>query len=107
MASSPVGAEAERTPLIRRWPFRHIAELFDEVARIWHWGYGLGELKPCERGMVRAEDGRRYLRLATGGWSGNEDVIDAMQGNIFVRHCWRVSACGGLHIYEYPRKDQG
>lgn len=92
----------ETLEAIRTWPFGHLAELFDEVARIWHWGYGIGELLPAEREVVHADDGDRFLRLATGGWSGNEDIIGAISDNIMAQQRWRLSASGGLHIYEYP-----
>lgn len=30
--------------------------------------------------------GRRTLELHTGGWSGNEDIIDAIIGNVYLTH---------------------
>lgn len=41
------------------------------------------------------------LEMATGGWSGNEDVIHAFHGN-FVLHSqmWESSRRGGLHRYD-------
>ena len=43
------------------------------------------------------------LRLATGGWSGCEDVIGALQRNfVFQALCWQSSHRGGLHIYRVP-----
>lgn len=49
---------------------------------------GRGLWKSCE-----------FLRLATGGWSGNEDVIAAYEENWLARGLtWRLSAAGGLHI---------
>lgn len=92
----------ETLEAIRHWPFLHIGKLFDEIARIWHWGYGLGTLKEAERMMLDEGEGVKFLRLATGGWSGNESIIGAMEDNFFVRVYWRLSRNGGLHIYEYP-----
>lgn len=41
------------------------------------------------------------LRLATGGWSGNEEALDGFP--IELRTYWRMSARGGLHIYGIGR----
>lgn len=47
-------------------------------------------------------DGRTY-NLSTGGWSGNESVIDAMQENFtFWAICWVQSRRGGHFIFELP-----
>ena len=38
--------------------------------------------------------------LATGGWSGNEDIIGAMQENImFWALYWYSSSRGGKHVF--------
>lgn len=53
------------------------------------------------------QTGRKF-RLATGGWSGNEEVIAAMESNMmFVPLCWQSSHRGGLHIYEVPAINMG
>ena len=45
-------------------------------------------------------DGDR-LRLATGGWSGNEETMTALRKNfLFHGLCWQSSHRGGLHIYD-------
>ena len=39
-------------------------------------------------------------RFATGGWSGNEDLINAIRSNqIFYMCCWSMSNRGGKHVY--------
>ena len=49
------------------------------------------------------QDGRRY-RIATGGWSGNEDVIDALEDSegMFWIVCWQESKRGGAYQFEIP-----
>lgn len=38
------------------------------------------------------------LKIATGGWSSNESVIQAMKANTIWYIAWVVSARGGLYI---------
>lgn len=48
-------------------------------------------------------DEKRY-GLATGGWSGNEDMIDALKENfLFWGMCWEESRCGGRHVFTVAR----
>ena len=49
-------------------------------------------------------NGKTYLRLATGGWSGNEEVIYALQGTMFWAVYWHRSTRGGL--YEFIIEDE-
>jgi len=47
-------------------------------------------------------DGKRY-RFATGGWSGNEDVIRAMSANaVLWLLAWESSSRGGLYLFSLP-----
>lgn len=80
------------------------AELLDFVKAAWHWPeFARHDLWPNEAVVVNAEPGEKFLRLATGGWSGNESLIAALAENRpFFVICWRLSAAGGLHIYRYP-----
>ena len=77
-------------------------EVFSLALDAWpEYGSASTDLRPEEREMVGTGD-RLYLRLATGGWSGCEDVISALEKNMWARMNWRMSARGGLHIYELP-----
>lgn len=45
-------------------------------------------------------DGDTYT-FKTGGWSGNESLIDALQHNVlFWSFCWEMSAKGGVHVFK-------
>jgi hypothetical protein len=94
---------------IKAWSHVDLAGALDFVASIWHWPeFGVSrELKPHERFVVHADEGDKYLRLSTGGWSGNEDIIEAMQENTLLTvMTWRLSTRGGLHIFKYPERAQ-
>ena len=44
------------------------------------------------------------LFVSTGGWSGNEDLIRALQQNrVFWAICWEQSRRGGHHIFDLAR----
>lgn len=96
---------------IKEWSYKDITGCFSFVLDIWHWSEWAAAgtpdevLRPAESEVIHAEGDRKYLRLATGGWSGNEDIVGAINGNKTIRAlCWKLSARGGLHIYEYPRE---
>ena len=83
MNDYPTEAELER---IVKWPNDYHA-LMEYVRSLW-------EYDSFKR------TGNRY-RLATMGWSGNEDIISALHENtMFWLHCWRLSKRGGLYVFE-------
>lgn len=52
-------------------------------------------------GSYSFDEETRILRLATGGWSGCEDIINTLRRNsIFYALCWQKSERGGLHVYK-------
>lgn len=74
-----------------------VRELLDYIESIWS-DYGDFRLK-----------GKRVLRLEliTGGWSGNESIIEALQSNfMFWTMYWMESHRGGLYRFRirWPRK---
>lgn len=47
-------------------------------------------------------DEHGILRLATGGWSGNESIIGALQKNwLWWAMCWQSSHHGGLYFFQF------
>lgn len=69
------------------------------VRSIWHWPeWGFHE-REGENIVGRK---CRVIELHTGGWSGNESVIDAMHGTFFWFFYWRRSDCGGHFYFELP-----
>ena len=76
---------------IRTWPFTDHPGLMRFVQEAVA-GYG----------SLRHAGGHKFA-LATGGWSGNESIVQALHENaIFMAACWESSHRGGLTIYKVP-----
>jgi hypothetical protein len=78
---------------IRSWEIRDkqsLDEMIEFIKSVW-WSPDFG--------FKTDDDGKLYL--STGGWSGNEDIIDAMDKNhIFWWFCWEQSRRGGHYIFD-------
>lgn len=78
---------------IESWDVSDCAGLWGFLLLVWHWP----EMATVEGGM---------WRMATGGWSGNEDIVGAMHGNtMFWTMCWQRSERGGLHWFKPYRPE--
>lgn len=77
-----------------------VKDLVPLVVEAWDTNYGSvkTKLSKSERKVALAEDEAKYVRLATGGWSANEEVIETFFQNPLHSLCWRLSAAGGLYI---------
>jgi len=85
MSDYPTDSDLER---VKAWDANDCHGLFLFIRSVWHWP----DFATMEGGM---------LRLATGGWSGNEDIIGAMHDNTIVwLMCWQSSHRGGLHWFK-------
>lgn len=79
---------------IREWRYTDLDGLmefirddlrWDEHGRMWHW--------------------RKRWTLATGGWSGNEEILGALRENQMVwAMYWQKSERGGLVVFEKEAK---
>ena len=94
----------EQLDRIRHWQ-QGIRELIEYLWSIWwmpDWGF---KSKWGYSSFPR----RRVLKLElhTGGWSGNESIIEALQenkqGNIFWFMYWERSTKGGHYWFEIPK----
>ncbi len=76
---------------IREWDYHDFKGLMEYVEGLWRyadWGF-------------RAK--RKVYRLSTGGWSGNESIIGALQENLmFWSVCWWKAQRGGHYVFELP-----
>lgn len=67
----------------------YLAEFLEQVWWAADWGYTM-------KGKHK-----KKLYLSTGGWSGNEDIIDALQSNhVFWSMCWLETRRGGHYTFE-------
>ena len=82
---------------IKNWDLieRSVTELLDYVQHLWKYD---------DRFVLK---GKRVLRLylSTGGWSGNEDIVDALQQNfLFWNLYWVKHTKGGHYWFRIPLK---
>lgn len=92
----PSDAELER---IKEWPVEHMRDLrylMEYVKTRWNWpDWGWSEEDVEEHGQAVRE-----YRISTGGWSGNESLIAALESNtmfsIIAPWSWRR---GGHYVY--------
>jgi hypothetical protein len=98
--------DEETLERIEQWDSMDPDGCLNFVKRAWHWPEGAShQLTDAEASIVGAKEGERHLRLATGGWSGNESLVGALRHNRLVSaQTWLLHARGGLHIYRYTRK---
>jgi hypothetical protein len=75
-------------------------EFLQAVHRQWNDGHGRWD--EARLSGDRAEQPGTRVVLVTGGWSGNESVIAAVQDTMFHLMFWYSSTRGGLHEYRVP-----
>ena len=71
-------------------------ELIDYIESIWHipdWGIKKRECKNC-----------LILELHTGGWSGNESIVNALETTFFWFFYWQKSVRGGHYYFKIPKE---
>jgi hypothetical protein len=91
--------------VIQLWHWDDIKGWFKFIESIWSHGYG--RWTECEGGLDQytnrlLDDTTIRYHVSTGGWSGNEDIIRAMQNNKSMLWTlnWVQSRRGGHHIFE-------
>jgi hypothetical protein len=82
---------------IRNWPYQDgWNELMEFVFDVWKY--------PTHFDVRTVHGSATRYELTTGGWSGNEDIISAMQGNfLFWSLCWEESNRGGKYTFVVNR----
>ena len=86
------GYPSEETELaIKSWDFRDVNGWLTYIRQAWNQHYG----RMWEEGGM--------LKLATGGWSGNEAITHSMRDNyILWAMLWESSHRGGLEVLRMP-----
>jgi hypothetical protein len=92
----------ETLKIIETWPINSndsIASLLEYVKKAWTYNF------PVNSGGSERES---WIYIATGGWSGNESIISALEGNIiFWVLCWLESHRGGGYKFlTHPIKEE-
>lgn len=91
----------EALEMIRTWNHDNkFRDLMDFVKNIW-WKPEWGWYETVD------EKGHSVYNISTGGWSGNESIIDALQDNyIFWGFCWEQSRRGGHYIFKIKKNGE-
>ena len=92
----------ETLDAITKWDVGDLTGLFRFLTAAWsEYGQYTDQLSDSEREVAGVEGEHQLVRLVTGGWSGNESLLAALEQNtVAYWMTWRLSALGGLHIFE-------
>ena len=86
---------AKTLRIIKKWPIKSnfaIQDLLDFCRKAWRYPDYFG--KPHGTGI------ERKVNISTAGWSGNEDIIEALRENRpFWIFCWLESRRGGHYKF--------
>ncbi len=85
----------ETLQAIEDWPFEKLSDLLPFLKDAWRY-------PECVREGQRS--GIKVIELVTGGWSGNESLISALNRNFLIWSlCWVCSYRGGLHAFDFEK----
>jgi hypothetical protein len=83
----PTGEELKK---IREWPVTDAPSLVEFIQGLWSYP-----------DRVVIDKAKHELYLSTGGWSGNESIIEALQDNtMFWWSFWQRSQRGGHYWFD-------
>jgi hypothetical protein len=87
MSEYPDSKELE---IIKNWSYKDsFLKLMEYVKKLWSW----------DNYFIQVDD--YNFELHTGGWSGNEEIIVALEQNyLFWGLCWQESKRGGNYKFE-------
>ncbi len=84
----------ETLEAIEKWSYSDFRGLMKFVVKAWHWP------DMITMSSILDENGQHW-QVSTGGWSGNESIIVALQANfMFWAMCWVSSRRGGHYEFE-------
>jgi hypothetical protein len=85
-------------------PRGHPRAWFDLIKTVWwypEWGWREEILPAGFYGPDRAPQRTTTLYLSTGGWSGNEEIIDYMHENPLWLQTWESTRRGGHYMFTF------
>jgi len=94
----------EELEFIRKWKYgqgQSVQDLIHHLEDIWwksDWGFKLKNGRNTGKKIKR-------LFLSTGGWSGNEIIIDCLTKTDFWTLFWEQSKRGGHYIFKIPLEE--
>lgn len=90
---------------IENWKYDDYENLLSFVQMLWHWGSNQYSTQCVEDDLGRQE---LEYTFHTGGWSGNEELLSALQANVmFWMMCWYQSQRGGHVKFRIRLKNNG
>jgi hypothetical protein len=84
----------EQLSKIELWPTTNMVGLAQYVVEVWQNDFGQATLNPA----------KTYMRLITGGGSGNEYIIEALSSTLFWQVFWAASYRGGVYAFDGIRE---
>lgn len=87
---------------IEHWPWQEFEALVALLPTVWRYA----EIGYYEIGTITEKEGceRKRLHLSTGGWSGNESILRALQRNsLFWMTSFEEHRRGGHYIFDLSR----
>lgn len=86
--------------LLRQWDALDFAGILAFVKSGWKYPDRIKE-RVTKKGAIE-------VHISTGGWSGNESIISALQDNLcFFSFYWRTSRRGGHYRFKCPKREEG
>ena len=82
---------------IKNWDYRNVFELIEHIQDMWNWKQDYFVSKWGKRKFDNADV--LLLELHTGGWSGNEDIIAALEEHEMFFNLWHTKWERGGHYY--------
>lgn len=88
---------------LSNWSTNDINGAIEFMRELWHYDeWGVRDtFTDEERTVYHLDPDRRYVKLSTGGWSGNEDLMTAFRSNPLRREAILVARRAGHYVLEY------
>lgn len=84
---------------IRTWPHADFNGLMNFVIGLWQYQDYVEDYNAIDDFGKEV----REVNISTGGWSGHEEIVDALKQNkIFWMYCWQMSRRGGRYRFHLP-----